>query len=579
MMLPRALRGAALAIAIAAVFDPAVTTARRADAVVAVVAADPVADAALAERVARALDGAVTVVRGPFPGADATVLAGARLPDDAGAWAHPAFAVLPAPEQAAVVIERVDAPAHSPLDARVPVNVLLRVTGAAGRAVEVTLAAGDVTLDRVTVEALAEGERVEARLSFVPAQTGPATLSVRAQLDARRGAARDLVIRVSDARWAVLFFDGRPSWMSTFVRRSLEQDPRFVVTGRVITSRGITTDFGQPPVRLEDPAALAVYDAIVVGAPETLEAADVAALERYMRRRGGAVLLLMDRRADGAYERLAGVTGWTGTGGGDAVDLGGGVLRAAELAVPVALPAGASALVTAAERGGAQPVVWRAPVGAGTLVVSGALDAWRYRDVELSGFDGYWPALIGELADASPAAVAVETGIDVALPGEWTEVRVTVRDAALVAATGDGAARTSAEALLVAGAERVPIRLWPAGPPGELVGRVRAPVEPGSYRVEVVADGERAAAPIVVAAARGDGGGDERELVTAWAEARGGAVVAAGAVDALPGLVRAALQAERRRERWHPMRSAWWIVPFAAALGGEWWWRRRRGLA
>jgi hypothetical protein len=56
-------------------------------------------------------------------------------------------------------------------------------------------------------------------------------------------------------------------------------------------------------------------------------------------------------------------------------------------------------------------------------------------------------------------------------------------------------------------------------------------------------------------------------------------VITAGALDALPGLVRAALQAERRRERWHPMRSAWWIVPFAAALGGEWWWRRRRGLA
>ena len=28
-----------------------------------------------------------------------------------------------------------------------------------------------------------------------------------------------------------------------------------------------------------------------------------------------------------------------------------------------------------------------------------------------------------------------------------------------------------------------------------------------------------------------------------------------------------------------PMRSAWWLPPFALALAGEWWLRRRRGLA
>jgi hypothetical protein len=28
----------------------------------------------------------------------------------------------------------------------------------------------------------------------------------------------------------------------------------------------------------------------------------------------------------------------------------------------------------------------------------------------------------------------------------------------------------------------------------------------------------------------------------------------------------------------HPMRSPWWILPFAACLGVEWWDRRRRGL-
>jgi hypothetical protein len=39
------------------------------------------------------------------------------------------------------------------------------------------------------------------------------------------------------------------------------------------------------------------------------------------------------------------------------------------------------------------------------------------------------------------------------------------------------------------------------------------------------------------------------------------------------------LQADQRPERWHPMRSMWWLLPFALALSSEWWLRRRRGLA
>ena len=45
------------------------------------------------------------------------------------------------------------------------------------------------------------------------------------------------------------------------------------------------------------------------------------------------------------------------------------------------------------------------------------------------------------------------------------------------------------------------------------------------------------------------------------------------------GRVIAALRQQPRPDRVHPMRSAWWIAPFAIALGLEWWSRRRRGLA
>jgi hypothetical protein len=59
-----ALRVAALLIAVLAVLDPALTSARSARPLVAVVATDPAKDAALSDRVARELGRRFTVARG-----------------------------------------------------------------------------------------------------------------------------------------------------------------------------------------------------------------------------------------------------------------------------------------------------------------------------------------------------------------------------------------------------------------------------------------------------------------------------------------------------------------------------------
>jgi hypothetical protein len=106
--------------------------------------------------------------------------------------------------------------------------------------------------------------------------------------------------------------------MSTFVRRAIESDPRFVVTSRVVTSRNVSTDVGQPPGRLDDLAELALFDAVIVGAPESLGDRDVAGLEAFLRRRGGSVVMLLDRRAPGPYETLLGTTSWANDSTGKA---------------------------------------------------------------------------------------------------------------------------------------------------------------------------------------------------------------------------------------------------------------------
>ena len=79
--------------------------------------------------------------------------------------------------------------------------------------------------------------------------------------------AADVLIDVREQRWAILFYDPRPSWMSTFVRRAIARDPRFAVTSRVVTSRNISTDAGQPPASLDDLATLELFDVGWLPAP------------------------------------------------------------------------------------------------------------------------------------------------------------------------------------------------------------------------------------------------------------------------------------------------------------------------
>jgi hypothetical protein len=62
------------------------------------------------------------------------------------------------------------------------------------------------------------------------------------------------------------------------------------------------------------------------------------------------------------------------------------------------------------------------------------------------------------------------------------------------------------------------------------------------------------------------------------AASRGGIDVSPDRLDDLEAYLRREVSAPPVRTTTHPMRSGWWIVPFAAGLTGEWWLRRRKGL-
>jgi hypothetical protein len=589
----RILRTVAIVIAVVAAIDPSITSNRTTRPEVAVVAVDAHRDSALADRVSRNLAKRFTVTRAAVSNAEGTVVVGSNLPSNTGDVALPAFALVPE-RGATVTFDAVRAPAWSPREARVVVSTIARVAGGRGRTLDVTLRAGGLVVDHVTRRVSSDDERVPVSLAFVPTVAGAALLRVSATLGGEPNpATTDLAVDVRDKRWAVLFFDPRPSWMSTFVRRAVERDPRFVVTSRVVTSRNVSTDAGQPPGRLDDLAALGLFDAVVVGAPEALSERDVVGLDAFLRRRGGGVVLLFDRRAAGPYERLTEVGAWVDDSTGRTVsiapvngDSAMGGLRASDIAWPSRLPAGAESVALTVpllrDTASGHPVVWRSAVGAGRLVVNGALDSWRFRDRVLagaSGFDRFWETIIAEVANASPPPVAVTLANGALAPGEEFAVTVTGRDAALSA---EPVVRASVGAVLESsnsGDAPTPVRLWPSGPAGQFEGVVRAPAAAGVYRLVVSADGNRGDAAVVVAANVVHSGPDAPDLLGAWVNARGGRVLAESRLEELSGALSGAIHPQPRLEIWNPMRSGWWMVPFAFALSGEWWLRRRRGLA
>jgi hypothetical protein len=585
------LRAAAVAIALAGALDPAITSTRRTKPIVAVIAADAIADSAARDGAAHALSRRFAVIPAPLVTADATVLVGNDVPAESDQIGRPAFVIAADRRGPAATVEAVHAPSVASLDSRVPVSAVVHVTGARDRALNVTLTANGVAVDRVSHTVSGDEERIPVILRYAPAAAGAAQLRVIATVTGAAGThAADVLVDVRAVRWSVLFYDPRPSWISTFVRRAVERDRRFVVTSRVVTSRNVGIEAGRPPNRLDDLGGLARFDAVIVGAPHTLGAAEVSGLEAFMRQRGGSVVFLMDDRASGPYERLAGVTRWLEQNDGRVVSVRAGGdssgLRAGDVIWPAELPAGAEVIA-----GASRPVIWRSPVGAGQLVVSGAVDAWRYRDKSLSAFDEFWKTLIAESANIAPAAVSVALSRAVLTPSEDATVTVHVRSAELhppfmnVANVANSRlVHTSVTAVLEPAVEGTRpnemLRVWPSGSVGSLEGRVRAPRAPGVYRLVVTADGNRAEVPLVVV-------GkpvmrpvpDRSELAAAWASAHGGRVLTTSQIAQLPAVLDAALRPVSRVETWHPMRSPLWLIPFALLLGGEWWLRRRRGLA
>jgi hypothetical protein len=380
----------------------------------------------------------------------------------------------------------------------------------------------------------------------------------------------DVGVQVSAERSLVLVFDARPSWTSTFVRRAIEDDARFAVGYRTRLAPSLSAGTANGGL---DAAALDLVSVVLIGGPDALIASDVTLLEQFVRVRGGTLILLPERAPAGPWSRLINGT-WTEhlSATPEAV----GPLYATEILRANEIPA----VATVIARSGSSPSIVVNPSGNGRLVVAGAMDAWRYRDQDSGSFDTFWRSLV---AQGASWGQATQLSFDDGLAVRGSRARFTLRDRRMSPVESATASAT----VRCGDSGAMPVRLWPAGTLGEFIGELPIAIDgslahrslgEGGCNVEATIN-DRIVSGAIAVADRPLPGIDrtlanlERQVKTS-----GGVAMLAGEEENLARVLRAAPAAAPVSTTVHPMRAAWWMLPFAACLSVEWWLRRRDGL-
>ena len=601
----RVLRLIAFAIAIAGAVDPAIGVSGASRARVAIVVLEPAAPAArsVRDRLARDLSPSYEIVPAVTSDAAAAIVIGERhpgrpLPDSL----QIATVTLPASAQSGARIVRIFAPREVPGATAIHLDVEIEASGVEGQTTDATAVIDGLEVGRASHRWAAAEKRWRASIDAVPVGEPPYLVKVRLKPDTTDTAATDTATVVSgfsrtaadvvvDARRApfrVEFYDPRPSWAATFVRRALEADARFQVSTLGFTSRGVSVQTAGA-VPLGDPR-LDAFDVVVAGGLDRLTAADARGLERYMRERGGAVVIVPDQRIEAGAARDF-VSGGSGSvrlqpdlverlleqPAQLAVTAPAAALLASELLVMRALTPDADVMarVPGAEL---SPVIVSMARGDGRLLFSGAMDAWRFRATDSAAFDRFWQSAVAGLAMAVPPPIAIDVEPTVLRQAERGDVivRVRSRDAAAVSAWLDG---------------DQPIRLVPEPEAGVYRGSFVAKNAPGRSTIDVRAAGASSALPgpkrpgrqtasrtLLVRPDVARIAPTAAPSLAMLASSHRGIDVGPERISDLERFLRGAIRESRTRQERHPMRSTWWILPFALCLSAEWWMRRRRGL-
>jgi len=564
-------RAGGVAIAIAALIDPAIGIQQRVPLPVRLHVDERDTDAAaVASRLQRSLAGQVEF-RDYGPTAAAVAIDGVANADLPPLDVPVSTVSFDGSPDVAVV----DSPAQVPVLAGSPllIEATLDGRGVARTASVVVAEENGIELGRVEHTWDQDGHaRVAVPYLAAAAGTHRVTLRVSPAAGETRlqNNAADVAVLATARPARVAVIEARPSWQAGFVRRALEDDPAFAVSSLVRMSKGVGARSGDVSRQLRR-GELDGFDVILAGAPEDLSAAEVDVLREFAAIRGGTVIVLPDRRAGGPYQALLPGTPEEQLLASPQTLAPANVMASELLAFADNRP-GISVLA----RTGAKAVIVSSPMGDGRIVLSGTLDAWRYRADPRSTFTRFWRETVLAASFTAPPPLDIRVQPAVVRPHQSAHVTVRLRRTEYEESR-EGAPAIAMPAvsptIVAANGQAEMIRLWPATEPGVFEGTVAASAA-GPHNVRVTADSGAAADTVLIVET--DASLPRRLPLDGIPEATGGVAVQPSNLDPLVAHL-LSLPRPSRRADLHPMRSAWWMIPFAGALSAEWFLRRRAG--
>ena len=455
------------------------------------------------------------------------------------------------------------------LDVRIDVDAV----GVAGQSTELVLEDSGIVVARLR-HTWRDNARWNASLQYLPPGITAGRLRARAVPLAGESTTTDNVadVAVPPMRGPVrlLVAELGVTWPAMFTRRALEGEPAFAISAVQRAARKVATRAGAPPATISRDT-LAPFEAVIVGGPDNLTSADIAALRWFVEERGGTALLIPDQRPVGRYVDLLGDAAFEPRTLDEPTRVGGeGALLASELLIARHLPLGAHVLATSAS---GDAVIVTARRGAGAVIFSGALDAWRHRD---QAFASFWRRVVLAQASAAPPVLEVSVNPAIVAPGEATHVTARLRGTEVPAADRIDLGPIAARAVRAQGHVDEIVRLWPTAEPGTYEGTWRASAA-GDYDIAITMGALRGDARLTAGAGVAHGSAADPDGLALVASTSGGRVFPADRVTTMVDAMRSAYPARRAMRPSHPMRSAWWAVAFAGLLCAEWTIRRKNG--
>lgn len=572
-----ALRIAALMIAVAGLVDPAIARRHRAPLPIEVWlphADDPTFDEASSTKVSLlALLGEKVAVETSEPPRAAIAIGNAAV---GAVDAKPVFAITidPGATLSAIAVT----PGDAVVGQRQRVSVRFRARRMGGRSTAFVLERGPSRLASIEHRWTTNDEQFEPRFDVATPVAGFEVLRVTATTPGGATVSVDVPGVVASRTLRIFVYEPRPSWAVGFVRQALESDPAFDVRAVARTSRGVMTQSpGAPQAILALGHDAAEVDVIVAGGLETLTDKDLGALDRFAAARGGAVVLLPDGRVPGRVLAALGLPGFDEVLLERPVDVrsAGLTFRASELLLPTVGDARLRPVATVTHAGSEKPAVTAMLRGAGLVVVSGALDGWRYRGDERNGFSAFWRGAVADAALQAAPRLAVRVDPPLARPGDRITVRATLRETEWTRTADAIQLPPVAASLVRLDGKAEMVRLWPSAAPGVYEAHTAAP-PPGRYTLRVQGPRSTSDALLVADDSARTATPDHSAALAQLARTTGGAVIDQADLPRIADILRG-IEAPTLEYRARPMRCGWWILPFAGLLSLEWALHRRVG--